>query len=69
MSDNKKKSNTYKDSLNLPHTDFPMRGNLVEREPERLAEMVAKYAEYSESVGVIDVGPDFDPVSVIAGGQ
>ena len=36
MSDNKKKSNTYKDSLNLPSTDFPMRANLVEREPERL---------------------------------
>ncbi len=36
MSEDKKKSNTYKDSLNLPHTDFPMRANLVEREPERL---------------------------------
>ncbi|NOX98857.1 MAG: isoleucine--tRNA ligase [Verrucomicrobia bacterium] len=36
MSDNKKQSNTYKDSLNLPSTDFPMRANLVEREPERL---------------------------------
>ncbi|MCF6314193.1 MAG: isoleucine--tRNA ligase [Verrucomicrobiales bacterium] len=36
MSDQKKKSNTYKDSLNLPQTDFPMRANLVEREPQRL---------------------------------
>jgi isoleucyl-tRNA synthetase len=27
-----------KDTLNLPQTDFPMRGNMVEREPERLAE-------------------------------
>jgi len=36
MNDKKKQSNTYKDSLNLPDTDFPMRGNLVEREPERL---------------------------------
>jgi isoleucyl-tRNA synthetase len=36
MSDEKKQSNTYKDSLNLPHTDFPMRASLVEREPERL---------------------------------
>ncbi len=36
MSDKKKQSNTYKDSLNLPQTDFPMRANLVEREPQRL---------------------------------
>jgi arylsulfatase len=43
--------------------------NLAETEPDRLAEMVAKYVEYSESVGVIDVGPDFNPVSVIAGGK
>ncbi len=43
--------------------------NLGEREPERLAEMVAKYAEYSESMGVIDVPADFDPVSIIAGGK
>ena len=27
----------YKDTLNLPQTDFPMRGNLPQREPERLA--------------------------------
>ncbi len=27
----------YKDTLNLPQTSFPMRGNLVAREPERLA--------------------------------
>ncbi len=26
----------YKDTLNLPHTDFPMRGNLPRREPEFL---------------------------------
>ncbi len=26
-----------KDTLNLPKTDFPMRGNLVQREPQRLA--------------------------------
>jgi arylsulfatase len=43
--------------------------DLSEREPERLAEMVAKYAEYSASVGIIDVGEDFNPVSVIAGGK
>ncbi len=27
----------YKDTLNLPHTDFPMRANLPQREPEMLA--------------------------------
>ncbi|NNL07126.1 MAG: hypothetical protein HKO86_05335, partial [Gammaproteobacteria bacterium] len=27
----------YKKTLNLPHTDFPMRGNLAKREPEMLA--------------------------------
>jgi len=27
----------YKDTLNLPKTDFPMRGNLAKREPEMLA--------------------------------
>ncbi|MGY8688373.1 MAG: class I tRNA ligase family protein, partial [Verrucomicrobiales bacterium] len=32
------KKNAYKDTLNLPETDFPMRANLVEREPLRLAE-------------------------------
>ncbi|MEX2353221.1 MAG: isoleucine--tRNA ligase [Gammaproteobacteria bacterium] len=26
----------YKDTLNLPRTDFPMKGNLAQREPERL---------------------------------
>ncbi len=28
--------NPYRDTLNLPRTDFPMRGNLAAREPERL---------------------------------
>ena len=28
--------NPYRDTLNLPRTDFPMRGNLAKREPERL---------------------------------
>lgn len=28
--------NNYKDSLNLPETGFPMRGNLAQREPEML---------------------------------
>ena len=28
----------YKETLNLPETDFPMRANLVKREPEILAQ-------------------------------
>jgi len=28
--------NQYKETLNLPQTDFPMRGNLAKREPEQL---------------------------------
>ena len=27
----------YKATLNLPQTDFPMRGNLPQREPQTLA--------------------------------
>ena len=29
-------SNNYKDTLNLPKTDFPMKGNLAQREPDML---------------------------------
>ena len=29
-------ANNYKDTMNLPETDFPMRGNLAQREPEVL---------------------------------
>ena len=29
-------ANSYKDTMNLPQTDFPMRGNLPENEPKRL---------------------------------
>ena len=43
--------------------------DLGEREPERLEEMVAKYAEYSASMDIIDVPADFNPVSIIAGGK
>ena len=32
------KQNIYKDTLNLPKTDFPMRGNLANREPKMLAD-------------------------------
>ena len=28
----------YKNTLNLPNTDFPMRGNLSQREPGMLAD-------------------------------
>lgn len=31
-----KKDNPYKNTLNLPSTDFPMKANLAQREPKRL---------------------------------
>lgn len=34
-------STNYKESLNLPKTDFPMKADLVKREPERLAKWEA----------------------------
>ena len=37
MEEGRTVSNSYKDTMNLPETDFPMRGNLPAREPERLA--------------------------------
>ncbi len=39
--------------------------DLGEQEPERLAELIAHYEEYGESLGIIDVPLDFDPVSVL----
>ncbi len=38
MEEGRTVSNSYKDTMNLPETDFPMRGNLPAREPERLAQ-------------------------------
>ena len=32
----------YKDTLNLPDTPFPMRGDLAKREPERVMEWQEK---------------------------
>jgi len=37
----KETPNAYKDTLQLPVTDFPMRASLVEREPQRLAQWEA----------------------------
>ena len=31
----------YKDTLNLPQTDFPMKANLAQREPQRLKQWQA----------------------------
>ena len=41
----------YKDTLNLPRTDFPMRGNLPKREPEILNrwQQDALYARIEEA--------------------
>ncbi|ACL74285.1 isoleucine--tRNA ligase [Thioalkalivibrio sulfidiphilus] len=40
----------YKDTLNLPQTEFPMRGNLAQREPEMLAhwEAAKRYRKLRE---------------------
>ncbi|MDD4012746.1 MAG: isoleucine--tRNA ligase [Candidatus Omnitrophica bacterium] len=35
--DNEKKTKEYKDTLNLPRTDFPMKANLPQREPAMLS--------------------------------
>ena len=43
--------------------------DLSEQEPERLAELLANYAEYSESLGIIGVPANFDPLSVLIGGK
>lgn len=37
--------------------------------PERLAEMVANYDEYSDSLGIISVPADFNPVKSITGSE
>ena len=48
-------SQNYKDTLNLPRTDFPMKANLTTREPENLDDSHAAYVgkrylqEYFES--------------------
>ena len=56
----------YKDTLNLPRTDFAMRADLVTREPERLkkweaANLYAKIQASRESAGkfVLHDGPPF----------
>ena len=41
--------------------------DLSEQEPERLAELVANYAEYGESLDIIDMPADFDPLAIIVG--
>jgi len=56
----------FKDTLNLPKTDFPMRGNLVEREPGRLEhwDSIGLYRRIQEknsagSTFVLHDGPPF----------
>ena len=43
--------------------------DLSKQEPELLAELVGKYAEYSESLGIIDMPADFDPLAMIVGSK
>ena len=56
----------YKDTLNLPKTDFPMRAGLPKREPEWLArwEEIGIYAWLREKNGserfILHDGPPYD---------
>ena len=43
--------------------------DLSEQQPELLAELVANYEEYSESVGIIGVPADFDLMKMITGSK
>lgn len=43
--------------------------DLSEQEPERLAEMVANYAEYGDNLDIIDMPADFDPLAMIVGSK
>ncbi len=59
-------SQNYKDTLNLPKTDFPMKADLVKREPERLAkwEAAGLYQQIQEArkdadLFVLHDGPPF----------
>ncbi len=60
------KAKSYKDTLNLPKTDFPMKAALVQREPERLKawEEVGLYdkvlaAHESDPIYILHDGPPF----------
>lgn len=53
----------YRQTLNLPQTDFPMRGNLPEREPQRLA----KWEESRLSQRILEAHKD-DPKWVLHDG-
>src|SRR5678815_4451358 len=59
-------SANYKDTLHLPKTDFPMKADLVKREPERLAkwESAGLYEQIQEArkdaeLFVLHDGPPF----------
>ncbi|MEN9677805.1 MAG: hypothetical protein RIS76_3701, partial [Verrucomicrobiota bacterium] len=56
----------YKNTLNLPRTEFPMQANLVQREPQRLARWEAEgiYTQIQQSRAaaerfVLHDGPPF----------
>ena len=56
-------STSYKDTLNLPRTDFPMKANLVTREPELL-----KYWEDTDIYGQIQEARRDAPLFVLHDG-
>ena len=56
-------STSYKETLNLPRTDFPMKANLVTREPELL-----KYWEETDIYGQIQAARADAPLFVLHDG-
>ena len=56
-------STSYKDTLNLPKTDFPMKANLVSREPELL-----KHWEETDIYGQIQAAREGAPEFVLHDG-
>ncbi len=68
MSKQQDGASSYKDTLNLPETEFPMRGDLVKREPSRLEnwekqDLYAKIIEKRKAAGsedfILHDGPPF----------
>jgi len=49
----------YKDTINLPATDFPMRGNLAKREPDLIAywDEIGLYQKLREQGAIFEYEP------------
>ena len=56
-------SQNYKDTLNLPKTDFPMKANLATREPEMLKQWndAGLYAQIQAARATVELDPSAAP--------